>query len=256
MSGKVLNPQPGSGEAPRGAVELSRALLHAARELGSSPEALSRLEALAGHLHAVDPTALQGDEARRAFWLNVYNALVRHAVVTWCVRGNLLWHLSLFSRAAYSVGGQRYSLNLIEHGLLRGNRPAPPLPLRTARPGDPRLAAAPARVDPRIHFALNCGARSCPPIRSYEPARLEAQLELATGAYLEAESRVDTQAHRVVLPRLLKYYREDFGSREEAVRLVARYLRPPEGPWLLEQASRVRVSYAPYDWSSALPHFE
>lgn len=42
-------------------------------------------------------------------------------------------------------------------------------------------------VDPRIHFALNCGAASCPPIRVYTPDRLEFGLEAAASAFCASE---------------------------------------------------------------------
>ena len=47
-----------------------------------------------------------------------------------------------------------------------------------------RRHARRARVDPRIHFALNCGARSCPPLAAWDPATLDADLERATAAYV------------------------------------------------------------------------
>ncbi|HLL53409.1 MAG TPA: DUF547 domain-containing protein, partial [Myxococcaceae bacterium] len=252
--GAVLNPPPGEAGRSPDAVELSRALLHESRRLDEGPSVVERLALLAGQLWGVDPMAIAGDDARLAFWLNVYNALTRHALVARRVRGNLLLHLRLFSRAAYAVGGQRYSLNLIEHGLLRGNQTVPPLPFRAAKTGDPRLAAAPRRLEPRIHFALNCGARSCPPIRSYEPGRLGDQLELATRAYVEAETRVDRAARAVVLPYPLRLYRKDFGATElDVVRFAARHLPAPDGPWLEEHAERVRVRYGRYDWTVLPP---
>jgi hypothetical protein len=45
-------------------------------------------------------------------------------------------------------------------------------------------------VDPRIHFALNCGAASCPPIRVYTPDKLEFGLEAAASAFCAGEGRL------------------------------------------------------------------
>jgi hypothetical protein len=243
----VLNPAP--RPLATDPLTLSGQLLDAARRPLAEPGAREALEALAGALHGVEPAALAGDEARLAFWLNLYNALTLHALAAYRVRGNLLRHLHLFWRAAYRVGAHRYSLNLIEHGLLRDNARVPPFPFRAARRGDARLAAAPARREPRIHFALNCGAHSCPPIRAYTPERLEAQLALATRAYLEQGTRVEREAGRVVLPGLLGFYAADFGPPEELLRFVARHLPEEDGAWLAEAAGRVRVAYAPYDWT-------
>ena len=42
-----------------------------------------------------------------------------------------------------------------------------------------------AESDYRIHFALNCGAKSCPAIRIYSAKDLDRELELNTKAFLE-----------------------------------------------------------------------
>ena len=91
---------------------------------------------------------------------------------------------------AYKIGGQVFNLDEIEHGVLRSNRgknwyfikffennylswPGHP---SAGKPefsdSDPRHKMALTSLDPRIHFALNCGASSCPPIRIYTEDRL------------------------------------------------------------------------------------
>jgi len=248
MSGAtVLNRR--AAEPVLEAVELSRRILGEARSV-SSPAECTALDRLTGQLHKVDPTRIDGDAARIAFWANLYNALMLHCVCLKPVRGSMLMHLRLFSKVAYDVGGHRYSLNLIEHGVLRRNRRAPFHLRRALRASDPRLASAPSRLDPRIHFALNCGARSCPPIRTYDPAQLEAQLEMATSAYLEMEAQVDRERCQVTLPRLLRLYSADFGPRAEQIAFAARHLpeleacRRPSG-------GRIRVRYGRFDWTAA-----
>ena len=51
--------------------------------------------------------------------------------------------------------------------------------------GDPRLKISLAHVDPRIHFALNCGAKSCPPIKTFSGDQVQDQLQVATSSFLE-----------------------------------------------------------------------
>ena len=46
---------------------------------------------------------------------------------------------------------------------------------------DPRLEHALEEVEPRIHFALNCGAKSCPPIKTFTSTDIDNELKLATG---------------------------------------------------------------------------
>jgi hypothetical protein len=245
----ILNRHPAEHTLP--AVELSRRILGEARSI-SGPEECAPLDRLAGQLAGIDPAEIEGDAARIAFWANLYNALLLHCVCLRPVRGSMLRHPRLFSRIAYDVGGHPYSLTLIEHGVLRRNRRAPFHLRRPLRDSDPRLAAAPTGLEPRIHFALNCGARSCPPIRSYDPAELEAQLEMATGAYLETEARVDRERCRVVLPRLMRLYSADFGPPREQIAFAARYLPELEG-CRRESSVRIRVRYGRFDWTAAAP---
>ena len=118
---------------------------------------------------------------RLAFWLNAYNRLVRDELAARPRHGHLFRHRRLFRTIALEHEGLRFTPDVIEHGLLRGNR-RPPYGLRPLlRAGDPRLEYAPASVDPRIHFALNCGARSCPPVHDSEAARVDEQLGLRVG---------------------------------------------------------------------------
>lgn len=230
---------------------LSQEVLAEAKQL-ASPEQCGRLDRLTAQMHGVAPEQLGDDPARIAFWSNLYNALILHCLCKKPLRGSLLRHLRLFDRIAYRVGGEDFPLNLIEHGLLRANRRPPYRPRHMLKGSDPRLAFAPSRLDPRIHFALNCGARSCPPIRSYEPARLDEQLELSTRAYLEQESEVDPPTRRVTLPRLMRLYRSDFGSRQEQLEFAAGYVPAiAELPERDDGARRVR--YGRFDWTVTPP---
>lgn len=229
-------------------VALSQAVLAQARSVERA-EQCPRLDQLAARLHAVEPSRIEGDAARIAFWVNLYNALLLHRLCQRPVRGSILRHRRMFGKVAYEVGRIGYSLNLIEHGLLRGNR-RPPLGLRRPlRKGDPRLAAAPSRTDPRIHFALNCGARSCPPVQVYGTDELDQQLEAATRAYLEAETEIDPERSQVTLPRLMRLYSADFGTRAEQLRFAGRYL-PDLATRLAEAPGSLRVRYGRFDWTA------
>jgi hypothetical protein len=175
-----------------------------------------------------------------AFWLNAYNEIVAGELAARPRRGRLLRHRRMFRTIGREVDGLRFTPDVIEHGLLRGNR-RPPYGLRPLlRPGDARLAHAPAQVDPRVHFALNCGARSCPPIRRYDADQVSEQLEEATRAYLQAETGVDRAAGVVRLPYLMRLYRADFA---DPVAFAAERLG--------EDLSGLRVAYGGFDWNLA-----
>ncbi len=227
---------------------LSRRLLDLARSLrdGADP---STLDAELATLAALDPSTVDGDANRTALWLNLYNARLLHALALSPKRGHLIRHRRMFRHTAYVVGGRSYSLDAIEHGVLRRNR-RPPMSIRPvlAR-SDPRLAASPRAVDPRIHFALNCGAASCPRIRPYAGGRLDEELAAATRSYFATEARTDRDRAELVLPALMRLYRTDFGSRAEQVRFASAHLPSADAGWLQANAGAVRVRYGGFDWT-------
>jgi hypothetical protein len=72
-------------------------------------------------LQRVDVAALPRN-ARLAFFINVYNALVIHGTVEKGKPKNMLSKFNFFRKTAYNIAGHVYSLNDIENGVLRANR--------------------------------------------------------------------------------------------------------------------------------------
>jgi len=200
---------------------------------------------LAGELIAFDPATLTTDLERIAFWVNVYNALVIHAVTAHDIRRGVVEDRgrAYYRQVGYLVGGQHMSPHAIENGILRRNRPSGLQPAIPFGADDPRLAWMVDTVDPRIHFAVVCGARSCPVVRAFEPARLDAQLDNATRTYLADMVTVDTIRGVLRLPQLFQWYAEDFGRNRAAIlAFVRRHVDTPVD-------GRLAIEYAPYDWS-------
>ena len=179
---------------------------------------------------------------RRALWINLYNGAVIDRAIAMGVQHSVKEVGGFFRRRWLQLAGERLSLNDIEHGFLRNNRRhpiglLPPLWVRS------RLAQWIAQpFDARIHFALNCGARSCPPIGVYSNDRIEEQLDLATVSFLETEVEVTPQCGTINANQILRWYRGDFadmGGLEE----MLRHYRSDE----LEKR-RWRFIWRPYDW--------
>lgn len=196
----------------------------------------------------VDPLELEGDAARISFWVNLYNQRLRQSLAERPRSGHLFRHRGLFRREAFEVGGLDYTLDVVEHGVLRRNARPPYSLRRLLRDGDPRLRAAPSRLDPRIHFALNCGARSCPPIRNYSAEALDTELEQATRSYVAAESRLDRERGELVLPGLVKLYRADFGTDVDLAELAARSLGGEDAAWIRARDGEVMLGFGRFDW--------
>jgi hypothetical protein len=170
--------------------------------------------------------------SRKGFLINIYNCLCIHALAEGLLGsfpGGSLSRLKLYASSSYNIGGHVYSLNDIENGVLRGNKPsAAPwakVPFTSSRDSqskgedDPRLGVVLDTCDPRIHFALNCGANSCPPIGVYDvdnPDNLDSQLQLASKGFLSSAANVQLDAATGIakLTMLFKWYKSDFGATD------------------------------------------
>lgn len=256
------------GDAPAAAERLRRVILAIYDEFLSedgtavdyrgiaASEAFKRYQTQAEELQRLELAPLPRDE-RLAFFINVYNALVVHAMVA---RGgapaNDLQRHAFFSGPCYLLGGSTYTLNEIENGVLRANRRPPYALQRPFHAGDPRLEVALEEPEPLVHFALVCGARSCPPIRTYVAAGIRGQLEAAARSFLEGEAafRFDAFNNIVHLSKIFYWYRADFGETdEELLRWVARYIPPPQQEGFLlhvTSEAKMKVVFQPYDWGS------
>jgi hypothetical protein len=233
--------------------------------MAESPAFEAYVDATA-ELQTVDLRELKRDE-KIAFFINVYNAMIVHVT---CAVGppnaGFFDKLTFFDRFRYDIGGLLWSCDDIEHGALRGNRPGaasigaiignPRLSPGPFGPNDPRRAHCVLPMDPRVHFALVCGARSCPPIRVYTAANLDAQLAAAAESFVDGDLEcVDADAGTFRCSKIIgEWYAEDFGA-DDATRLrrVAGYL--PRGCAKRETIEAalarggVKLVTAEYDWT-------
>lgn len=192
--------------------------------------------------------------AYTAFWINIYNALIIDAVIQYQLQTSMMKKPGVFRQAAYSINGMRFSADEIEHGILRQNRPNPILPVRPFISSDPRLPWIVDRFDPRIHFALVCGARSCPPIASYSANQLDAQLDQAAGAFINGGAvRWDPERDTLWLSKIFDWYEQDFGGKQRILDLILKHCRN-EYIHKLPALIDLKLRYMPYDWD--INHFQ
>jgi hypothetical protein len=206
-----------------------------------------------GKLRTFNPFTLRGRNARLAFWINLYNTLVLDAVMALGIQRSITEQragLTFLRQAAYIVGGQRLSCDDIEHGILRANRGHPFFPGKQFHSSDPRLKWVMEPFDKRVHFALNCASRSCPPIQAYSPEKIDTQLDLATRSYLATDVQLIPEQNALYLSSIFKWFAADFGGREGIIDFVLSYLSDTtERSWLMQQRSRLSLRYKPYDWN-------
>jgi len=216
------------------------------------------------------------DAEKKCLFLNLYNALVIHGYLIRGVPHSGGERLKFYQTVSYRIGQHVFSLDDIEHGVLRGNRSHPSLLINAVfKDHDPRVKYSIHSFDPRIHFALVCGAKSCPPIRVYTPQNLEMALMLAAQNFCNDPEnfRIDLVNKTVLLSQLFQWYKDDFGqSKWERFMTIYIFLSTPNkslfhqllkfsennqplselpsSPSLREQdeSSKVKLVYIKYNW--------
>ena len=104
-------------------------------------------------------------------------------------------------------------------------------------------------LDLRLHFALNCGGRSCPPIRSYSAEKLDEQLDMATRGFIDASVEIHPEKNELSISRIFQWYASDFGGREGIIELLIDYLPADERrDFIANYRSKINLRYDSYDW--------
>jgi hypothetical protein len=186
---------------------------------------------------------------RLAFWLNVYNALVLHAVIARRALGGVRALGDFFSASQYVVGGHVFSLDEIEHGLLRVNAPRLAFGATPLRREGPRYALAPYIFDERVHFAMYSACRSSPAPAAYAADGLAESLERAACAYLAAQVRAAADGASLMVPKLFDWYGVDFGGKRGVLEFVLSHTQDDAVAAAAERhGERLRLRYADFDW--------
>jgi len=214
--------------------------------LAEFPAGLNRYIAT---LASTDPSALNtaNREDQLAFWINAYNAcMLKRVIEHYPIRraGGLLrlknaaagrpensvWQIAdVFTGAHCPVAGADRSQDEIEHDIIR------------------------PMGDPRIHFAINCAALSCPPLipQAYRGSTLDGQLDERVIAFVRDpahfEVSVTDGAPTVTTNRVLDWFNEDFGGHEGVLALFAEHLDGANRDAVVDREAR--LAFFDYDWT-------
>jgi len=191
---------------------------------------------------------LQEDAQKIAFWINLYNAYIQIILLE---QPSLAKNKKvLFSYPQFVIAGQRLSFDEVEHGILRRSKIKYGFGYLSNRwVSDFEKKHRVSKVDARLHFALNCGAESCPPIAFYDAAKLDQQLDFAAHGYLEQNTEYDATKNKVKITKLMLWFRGDFKNRKGILDLLKKYQ-------IIPQNAKPRFEYKPYKWDLKLDYFE
>jgi hypothetical protein len=188
------------------------------------------------------------DEHRaKAFWLNIYNTSAQYLLKK--SPGLFKDRDNFFQEPRIVIAGTKLSLEDIEHGILRHSKNKYTLGyFGKILTSDFEERFRLSKVDYRIHFALNCGAKSCPSIMLYKHDILDQQLNAATARYLKRFSRYDQKKDEVYVPALCYWFKADFGGEEGVLRIHKEFGIVPAN-------KDPEVEYLDYDWTLSLSNY-
>lgn len=199
-----------------------------------------RLDTYLDQLAATDPKSLPSRDAQLALWINAYNAYTLKLITTVYPVKTIRSITALgqtgsedagkpWDIAFAVVGGQTYTLEHIEHQIIR-----------------------PQFKDARIHFALVCAAISCPKLRpeAYVADRLDDQLNDQGRWFLANRNQLDGRRRTAKLSQLFNWFAEDFGGNPANIlNFIADFATPDVAQSLRHDPDRWTTTFLDYDWS-------
>ncbi|RIJ34395.1 DUF547 domain-containing protein [Pontibacter oryzae] len=160
---------------------------------------------------------------KKAFYLNAYNLLVLDQVLAHYPLKSVMDVEGFFDRTQYKVAGEQLTLNELEKQKL----------LQPYK-------------DARVHFALVCAAKSCPPLRSqaFMPQSVEQQLQDQAKRALNNPEFVKIQVNgkQVQISEIFKWYKDDFLNEAESITAYINKFRSTPLP------AKYSLSYYTYNW--------
>lgn len=190
---------------------------------------------------------LKNDNQKKAFWINIYNAYIQIILK----ENPELYESrnSFFSNKRVTIAQRELSFDDIEHGIIRSSR----VKLAMGFLEDPfadefEKKFRTQNLDNRIHFALNCGAKSCPPISIYHPNTIDQQLDENAKYFLQMESSFDEENKVLNTSVLFSWFRGDFGTKKDLINLLEKYN-------VIEKNTYPEIKYNNYNWTLDLANY-
>lgn len=174
------------------------------------------------------PQSSWSENDQKAFWINAYNAytvslVLQHYPVKSIkdIAGKIYKINTPWDIKFITIGGKKYDLNNIEHGILRKKYD-----------------------DPRIHFALVCAAMSCPKLQrdAYTGAQINTQLDDAGKDFLNDKSKNRISADKAELSKYFSWYKGDFTKNGSLADFINKYSQT-------KMNGNTKVSSIDYKWS-------
>lgn len=189
-----------------------------------------RLDQYLKVLEDTDPEKLPRNE-QYAYFINAYNAWTIKLILSGYPGVKSIKDFGTILKSPWQkkwvrINGKVITLDNVEHNILR-----------------PRFK------DPRVHFAINCSAASCPPLRPepYLGPTLDQQLDESTRSFVNDANSYRLKGNTLYVSRIFKWFSEDFD--EDALGFYLKYAKGDLKEKLTGQKDNIQVKYLHYDWS-------
>ena len=189
-----------------------------------------RLDKYLKVLEDTDPEKLSRNE-QYAYYINAYNAWTIKLILSGYPDVKSIKDFGTILKSPWQkkwvrINGKVITLDDVEHNILR-----------------PRFK------DPRVHFAINCSAASCPPLRPepYLAHTLDQQLDDSTRSFVNDAKAYRLEGNTLYVSRIFKWFSEDFN--EDALGFYLQYAEGDLKEKLTRQRDNIQVKYMHYDWS-------
>ena len=142
-----------------------------------------------------------------------------------------------------------FSFDDIEHGIIRRSKAKLGLGIISdVFPGEVEKMFRVDELDPRIHFALNCGAESCPVVRIFMEHTIDQQLDEATREYLNLNTKYDTANNQVIVTALMSWFSGDFGGKDGIISMLKKHE-------IIPASADPSVKFDSYSWKLEIDNY-
>jgi ribosomal protein S18 len=173
-------------------------------------------------LEANPPQSSWDKNKQLAFWINVYNAnTIKLIVDNYPTESINKVAAKPWDKPIAKIGDKTYTLNQIENEIIR-----------------------PTFKEPRIHFAVNCAAKSCPRLlnEAFAPEKLESQLEKMAKAFVNNKEANTLEEKKVELSNIFNWYKADFDASGGVIAFINKYSD-------IKIKDNAKISYKDYNWN-------
>jgi hypothetical protein len=179
-----------------------------------------QIQAYLNELSANVPSKSWSKNATLAYWINTYNAYTVKLILDNYPIKSIKDIKDPWSKKFFSLGNKKYSLEEIEHEILR------------------------KMDEPRIHFAINCASFSCPNLlnEAYTEEKLEQQLKVVSKNFINDKTKNTIGTIKIEISKIFDWFEGDFKTKGSVIDFINQYS-------IVKISRNAKINYKEYNWS-------